>query len=193
MTAALFDEIVLPVSRGRAFFRAAVWAVPAVILGAAVTIIYGRLDFIPSGVSNRLVDYAVALATSPLLLAALWTATKCVRWLALCLWGSAVEITAAPTTLTFRLGPFGKRTYIVADLDIRYPFELFDEADEGGFESFLPEEQQRRTLLPRILHPNTGVPLQRTILQFAAGEEADIARTLRPAIDHWRSNPAPLA
>ena len=89
------------------------------ILGAAAVMIYGRLNFIPSGVSNRLVDYAVAIAVSPLLLCALWTALKCLRWLALSLWAGAIDIVAAPTTLTFRLGPFGHRTFRIADLESR--------------------------------------------------------------------------
>ena len=187
MTAGTFDEIVLPVSRSRAFFRALLWGIPAALLSAIAVMIYGGLHFVPSGVSNRVVDYAIALGAGPLLVAALWTALKCLRWSALGLWGGPVEIVAAPTTLTFRLGPFGRRVVNVADLDIRYPFELLDDEDEGGFESFLPEEKQRETLLPRVLQSKSRIPLQESILRFAAGEEADIARALRPAIELWRS------
>jgi len=193
MAAADFAEIVVPVSRSRALFRALLWGIPAFLLGAVSVMIYGSLNFVPSGVSNRVVDYAMGLAASPLPLAAAWSAWIALRWLALSVWGNPVEIVATSTTLTFCLGPFGKQTLNAADLEVRYPFELVDEEDEGGFESFLPEDEQLATLLPRIVAVGVKVPLQRTILQFAVGEEADIARTLRPAIEHWRSRYTSLA
>ena len=177
----------VPVSRSRALLRAAIWGVPSVLLGLASFSIYTRLHFIPSGISNRFVDYALALATAPLPLAGLWTAIKALRWLLLFAWAGAIEIVASPTSIDFRLGPFGRKIFQVADLDIRYPFEWIDDEDEGAFESFLPEEQQRATLLPRIVHPHIKSPLQRAILQFAVGDEAEIARALRPMIERWQT------
>lgn len=181
------STITIPVSRSRALFRAAIWGVPAVLLGLASVSIYTRLHFIPSGISNRFVDYAFAMAAAPLPLMGLWTALKSLRWLMLFAWGGAIEIVASPTSIDFRLGSFGRKVFQVTDLDIRYPFELIDDEDEGGFESFLPEEQQRATLLPRIVHPNIKSPLQRTILQFAVGDEAQVAGALRPMIEHWQA------
>lgn len=179
--------VTIPVSRSKALLRAVIWGAPSVLLGLAAFFIYSQLHFVPSGISNRLVDYAFAIAALPIPLAGLWTGWKGLGWLALCVWGSPVEIVAKPATLEFRLGPFARRTFNIADLDIRYPFELIDDEDEGGFESFLPEEQQRSTLLPRIVHPTTRSPLQRTILQFAVGDEAELARALRPMIERWQT------
>jgi len=184
------STITILVSRSRALFRAAIWGVPAVLLGVACVSIYGRLHFIPSGISNRFVDYAFAIAAAPLPLMGLWTALKSIRWFMLFAWGGAIEIVAGPTSIDFRLGSFGRKVFQVADLDIRYPFELIDE-DEGSFESFLPEEQQRATLLPRIIHPNIKSPLQRAILQFAVGDEAQVARALRPMIERWQAARGP--
>lgn len=179
--------IVLPVSRSRAFLRAILWSVPSLLLAAISIVIYRPLHFIPSGVSNRLVDYSIAVAASPLLLGAVWTAMKSLGLLLQFLWPAKLVIVATQDSLTFCLGPFGCRTYSVADLDVRYSFELSGDDDQGAFESFLPEEQQRRTLLPRILHPGSKQPLQRIVLQYAVGQESDIAEVLRPAIEHWQS------
>lgn len=177
----------IPVSRSRALIRAAIWGVPAALSGLAAFSIYSRLHFVPSGISNRFVDYAMAIAALPIPLLGLWTGLKSLGWLMLFAWGSAIEIVATKTTLEFRLGPFARRTFQIADLDIRYPFELIDDENESAFESFLPEEQQRATLLPRIVHPTTRTPLQRTILQFAVGDELQVARALRPMIERWQA------
>lgn len=181
------SQVRIPVSRSKALVRAIVWFVPAALLTVAAVGIYRRLNFVPSGISNRLVDYAFAIASLPIPVGALWTAWKGMGWLLLSAWGSAVEIIATPTALAFHLGPFARRTFQIADLDVRYPFQLMDEDDGGGFESFLPEEQQRATLLPRIIHPTTRTPLQRTILQFAVGQEAELATQLRGMIERWQA------
>lgn len=181
------STITIPVSRSRALFRAVIWGVPAVLSGLVAFSIYGRLHFVPSGISNRFIDYAIAIVALPIPLLGLWTGLKSLGWLMLFAWGSAVEIVATKTTLQFHLGPFAKRTFLIADLDIRYPFQWIDDEDESAFESFLPEEQQRVTLLPRIVHPTTRTPLQRTILQFAVGDEFQVARALRPMIEQWQA------
>ena len=71
--------------------------------------------------------------------------------------------------------------------------EVTDEG--GGFEAFLPEEEQQMRLLPRILHPSAREPLNRVILRFVQPPEEEAVRSLRPLIDHWRngqlSPPAP--
>jgi len=181
------DTIVLPVSRGRAASRALVCSVPAILLGITTMLIYGRLNFVPTGVSNRLVDYSIAVIALPVPLIAAWTAFKALRWLLLALWPASVAVVAEVDTLTLRLGPFGTRTYDASTLDVRYPFELSQDADGGGFEAFLPEEEQRAKLLPRILHLTAREPLHRVILYFVKESEPNIARALRPIVDRWRS------
>ncbi len=177
---------VVPVSRGRALTRALIWAVPAAILGTATVLIYSGLNFVPSGVSNRLVDYSIAVIALPLPATALWTALTAVRWLLLTVWPAQVGIFASPAELVFRLGPFGTTSFDAARLDVRYPFELSGDEEAAVFEAFLPEEQQRETLLPRILHPNSKQPLNQVILRFSSGDEREASRLLRPVIDTWR-------
>ena len=181
------EVVVLPVARGRAASRALVCSVPAFLLGITTILIYGRLNFVPSGVSNRLVDYSIAAISLPIPLIAVWTALKALRWLLLAAWPARLGVVADADNLTLRLGPFGTRTYDTARLDVRYPFELSQDADGGGFEAFLPEDEQRAKLLPRILHPAAREPLHRVILRFVKESEPDAARTLRPIIDRWRS------
>jgi len=105
----------------------------------------------------------------------------------LAVWPASVAVVAEVDFLTLRLGPFGTRTYDTPRLDVRYPFELSQDADGGGFEAFLHEDEQRDKLLPRILHPAAREPLHRVILRFVKESELDTARTLRPIIDRWRS------
>jgi hypothetical protein len=181
------DPIVLPVARARAAGRALVWSVPAGLLGVTSFLIYTSLHFVPSGVSNRLVDYSVALISLPIPLTALWSVFKGGCWLLLSLWPVPVGVFADERTLTLRLGPFGTRSYDAARMDIRYPFELSQDDEGGGFEAFLPEEEQRMRLLPRILHPNAREPLNRVILRFVQPSEEEAVRSLRPLLDYWRT------
>jgi len=186
MGAAAAEVVVLPVSRSRAASRALVCSVPAILLGITTILIYSRLNFVPTGVSNRVVDYSIAAISLPIPLMAVWTALKAMRWLLLALWPAPVAVVAQVDSLTLRLGPFGTRAYDTPRLDVSYPFELSQDADGGGFEAFLPEEEQRDKLLPRILHPAAREPLHRVILRLVKESEPEAARTLRPLIDRWR-------
>jgi len=181
------EVVVLPIARSRAAGRAVVWSVPAGLLGVTSFLLYTSLHFVPSGVSNRLVDYSVALISLPIPLTALWSVLKGARRLLLSLWPAPVGVFADERTLTLRLGPFGTRSYDASRMDIRYPFELSQDDEGGGFEAFLPEEEQQMRLLPRILHPSARDPLNRVILRFVQPSEEEAVRSLRPLLDHWRS------
>jgi len=181
------EVVVLPIARSRAAGRALVWSVPAGLLGVTSFLIYTSLHFVPSGVSNRLVDYSVALISLPIPLTALWSVFKGGCWLLLSLWPAPVGVFADERTLTLRLGPFGTMGYDAARLDLRYPFELSQDDEGGGFEAFLPEEEQQMRLLPRILHPSAREPLNRVILRFVQPSEEEAVRSLHPLLDHWRT------
>ena len=84
-----------------------------------------------------------------------------------------------------RLGPLGVKSFDAARIKVRYPFELIDEDDNGGFEAFLPEEEQLRRFLPRMDHPNSPRPLDRIMLDYVSATEEDAARLLRPIIEGW--------
>jgi hypothetical protein len=187
MGGAATEVVVLSVARARAASRALVCSVPAFLLTMTTVLIYGRLNFVPTGVSNRLVDYSIAAISLPIPLIAVWTALKALRWLLLAVWPARLGVVADADNLTLHFGPFGNRTYDAPRLDVRYPFELSQDADGGGFEAFLPEDEQRAKLLPRILHPDAREPLSRVILRLVKDSEPDAARALRSTIDRWRS------
>lgn len=166
---------------------------PAVIGGAIAFVVYPNLDFTaPSGV-NRVVAYSAALIALPAPIAALICGIKCVRYILLAVWPARVCVSADDDGLTMRLGPFGTRWYPSTELSALYPFEITDEDIDGGFEAYLPEEEQVARLLPRLTHPNAPKPLHRTILQFSCGDEASIAAKLRPVIQRWRAKQHALA
>ena len=181
------EVVVLPVARARAASRALVCSVPAVLLTMTTILIFGRLNFVPTGISNRLVEYSIAAISLPIPLLAVLTALRAMRWLLLALWPAPVAVVAEVDSLTLRLGPFGTRTYDAARLDVRYPFELSQDADGGGFEAFLPEDEQRAKLLPRILYPAAREPLNRVILRLVKESEPDATWALCPMIDRLRN------
>ncbi len=176
----------IPVARSKALIRALVRGVLALALGVVTLSIYGRLNFRPSGVSNRIVDYSIAFCTLPLAAATLVSAAKALRWLLLGAWPRETGVHADADELVFRLGPFGGRRYDAQRLEVHYPFELESELEDGGFEAFLPEEQQRATLLPRIAHAETQEKLNLAILRYTGISEVDAAKALRPLLDLWR-------
>ncbi len=174
----------LPVARLKALTRAALWGIAFLILGAGAYLIYGGLSFRPTAVSNRIVDYSIAVVAAPIVVAAALCALRSLRWALLWAWPGQTEIRAAPDSLDLRLGSFGCWRFDVARLEVRYPFEL---PEDGDFEAFLPEAEQRESLIPRLLHPESPEPIGRTILRFVAGTEPEVAGTLRAAVDQWRA------
>jgi hypothetical protein len=161
------------------------WGVPSFLLGAATCVVFQGLDFAPTAISNRLVDVGIAFCALPLPLGAFFCAVRAVRWLLLAAWPASLGIFASEREMTFRLGPFGTKAFDARRLLIRYPSEL-PEDDHGGFERFLPVEEQFATLLPVITHPDSAEPLNLLILRVAGADEATLACHLRPAIARWR-------
>ncbi len=179
--------VTLPVGRGRALVKGTVWAAAALLLSVIAAAIYGRLHFQPTAVSNRLVDYGVAVLAFPLPLAALCSGWKAVWWLLLGLWPGTLGVVADRGAVAFRLGPFGTRRYDADRLEVRYPYELADGEADATFESFLPRDQQLERLLPHMVHPASAEPLELVILRFAGCSEEEAAVALRPVIEQWRS------
>jgi len=177
--------IILKTNRWRALSRALLFAMPAALFGAASFKLYASLEFVPSGASNRIVEYGWAALGLPLVFLAVYSSMQAVRWAALGLWPGPNGVFADERGLEFRLGP-ARRRYEAAELRIRYPFDLLDESEEAPFEAFLPEEEQLAKFLPRITHPQSTAPLNLIILRYVEGTEAQVASRLRPMLDVWR-------
>jgi hypothetical protein len=180
-------EVRVPISRGRAVTRAILWSAPTAIALAVTLVVYPNLDFAAPSTVNRVVSYSAAIIVLPAPLSALVCGFKFARYLLLAAWPASVHVTANRRRLVLRLGPFGRREYDSDRLEVRYPFEQTDAGDDGGFEAYVPEEQQFAMFLPRITHPTAVEPLNRTLLRFCPGDEAALAAKLRPAIQAWRS------
>ena len=180
----------IPVSRGRALERALLRIPPGAVLILIAVRVVSELKFTPSGVSNRITEYSVALIMLVVALTGLILVLRGLRWLALALWPAAVGITADAGALTFRMGPFGTRRYPTDALDVSYAFErsVDTEDDDNLYESFLDPEVQMENYLPRIVHPDASVPLERLILHYARGTERQLAVALRPFTDDMRRN-----
>ncbi len=177
----------VPVSRSRALTRGALWLALGLTLWLVTTFIYSGLSFRPSGVSNRLVDISIAIATLPVPLAGAYSGVRADLWLLLFLWPGPIGIVGDARSLTLRFGPFSTRVYDTLRIKVQYAFELSEESTAGSFEALLPPEEQMARLLPRIVHPDAREPLDEVILRFVGGEEAEVAAALRPVIELWRT------
>ncbi len=177
---------VVPVSRSRAALRSLPRLLAAGATAALVGSVWGRLRFTPTGASNRIVDYAWAIALLPVALVALWLAAAGLRWLLLAAWPGRVAFCGRMRELTLALGPFGHYRLDIARLSVRYAHEL--DPEEGGdpFETFEDPELQERTRLPHMEHPDYPGRLDWLILRLAGGQEQVVVQLLRPFIEAVR-------
>lgn len=180
----------VPLARSKALTRAMLWGSVAVISGTVAALMLANIEWRPSPASSALVEYAIALVALPIGVTALITAGLSARWLLLTIWPAKLGLEAGPDHLVLRLGPFGTRWFDSARLNVRYPFQLSADVEDGRFgeyEAFLPEEVQRATLLPRIMHPDSEKPISPLILRYIGLPEAELAASLRPLLQHWQT------
>lgn len=185
--------VTLRVSRVKALTRTVAWSAPATVcallsIGIARLLVgvYGRLGFATSGMSNRFVAYSLAICMIPIVCAGVVFLFLTLRWFLLAVWPGTLGIFGDDQGLLLRLGSFGTRRLESARLDVKYPFELEEDMAESSVEAFLPEEQQRATLLPRITYPDAAEPINHTILRFVGMMEHDAAAAIRPWVDSWQ-------
>ena len=157
---------VVRVSRSRAALRSLPRLLAAGAAAVLIGSIWGRLRFTPTGASNRIVDYAWAIALLPVGLVALWLAASGLRWLLLAGWPRPVAFLGRRRELTLDLGPFGHHRLDAARMSVRYAHEL--DPEEGGdpFETFEDPELQERTRLPHIRQHRgirSGAPQRKAI------------------------------
>lgn len=179
--------VTLPVSRVKALTRTVAWGAPTAVGALLCLGVYGRLSLAAFGVSGRLVEYSLVVCMIPMALAEGAFAFLTLRWLLLALWPGTLGIFGDDEGMLLRLGSFGTRRYESARLDIKYPFEQEQDTEGSSVEAFLPEEQQRATLLPSMVHPDATEPINHTILRFVSMMEPDAAAEIRPWVDRWQA------
>ncbi|MCG3129964.1 MAG: hypothetical protein FLDDKLPJ_00703 [Phycisphaerae bacterium] len=183
--------IFLPASRARALLRGILGWSAAAPAALVLNLVAPSLSFRHSGASNQIEDFALAFALLLIgglgLAAAGWGG----RWMLLASWPGQVGFVADGRGVSWRLGPFGSGRLDAARIEARYLFELDDEElEEDRFEAFLPEETQRRTMLPRLRHPQVRRCVRPLLLNFCGAPEEELAARLRPMIDAWRKTSA---
>lgn len=182
---------VLPVQRGNAASRAVLWGLLAAGLTLLVVSVLRGLQFRPTGASNRLVDYSIAVLLLPIACFAAYAVVASSRLALLACWPAAVGVFATRDELILRFGPFGTKRFDVDRLEVCYPFEESEDAAEDGYEALLPEEVQLAQLCPRIAHPLAPHRLDIVIARRTGYTGQEIAGLLRPAIEYYRKTRAP--
>jgi hypothetical protein len=180
----------VPVSRGRALGRALVRLLGGVVPAVTVWSVLDRLHFVPSGVSNRVVDYALAIAMIPFAIGALYLFGSGLRWLLLVVWPGHVGMTGRHKELELRLGPFGRWVLDAARLSIRYPHELDEEDADDTFERLVEPALLQRTRLPRMEHPDYPGRVNWLIQRFGPRDEEALASMLLPFVQEARQERA---
>jgi len=175
------------VSRGGSLVRGVLWVAASTLCGVITVVVLGSLDFSPAGISHRLVDVALLIAVSPVAILGVYLGLCGLRWLGLAGWPGFVGVVATRDALVLRFGPFGTRRFDTGRLELKYAFELSADEEDGGFESFLPKEEQIARFLPRMFHPDGRGRIDVTILKYTGHDESVVARAFRPAFDLWRS------
>ncbi|MHC5110224.1 MAG: hypothetical protein ACYTHJ_10140 [Planctomycetota bacterium] len=183
--AAHWQDVFLPASRLRALSRATLWTAAAALLIVACIPIYGSLSFQVTGATNRIIEYSIAIIALPLPCLALITGFTGLRWLILGLWPKSTGFLFARDRLEISLGVFGRHRLPLAHLDIKYPYDLDEDEADGSFESFLPQDIQRATLVPAMTHPAFGGKIHLELQRFTAETEQQLATRLQDVFDHW--------
>ncbi len=182
------NRLCLSVARGRVLARGVLWGVGAVLVGFGIVTVVSGLDFKPTAVSNRLVEYSIAAVLIPFAAGAIWSAVTATRWMLLGAWPGTVGVFTEEDALVLKLGPYGTQRYEWDVLDVRYWFEHDPEEFEGLVEAFLPEEEQRARFLPQIRYPGESAPINRMLLHRTGRSEQEAADALRDAFASRRRN-----
>lgn len=178
----------LAVSRRQALMRAFVRLLFGMLLGSFLVQAYGGLRFTPTGASNRLTDYALAIAMLPFTagtLALLWAG---LRWLALAFWPMSVRMEFSGQGIAMYLGPFGRCFLDAGRLKVQYPHEMDSEETDEVFEAFEDPEIQERTRVPHLVHPDYPGRVDLLMLRYGVLDEPALAETLRPFVAAVRHN-----
>lgn len=152
------------------------------------------LRFTPTATSNRLTDYALAVAVGAPMLAGVALILAALRWLLLAVWPGRLVIEVDEKALKFRLGPFGHRDLDWSRMEASYSHEREDDPDEEPDPELLAlePEDEMAAHLPRMRHPRVAGDVRWLILRFADADEAEFASVFYPYVQQGRKrSPGP--
>lgn len=173
----------------RALVRSLLLMMGGALLVLPAWLVLPTLSFAPTALSNRITHVALAFAVGVPGLAGVILVLSGLRWLLLAAWPpSASGIEADDGALRLRLGPFGRRVLDWRRMEISYSFDREDDPDEEPDPELLaldPEEEMR-TRLPRLRHPDVDGDVRWIMLRFANVEESALASRLLPYFENAR-------
>ncbi|MCH7720912.1 MAG: hypothetical protein IH988_07965 [Planctomycetes bacterium] len=187
----VIKPVSFPVDRRRAARRGVSFLSPGVGVVALFAWLISRLEFIPSGVSNRITEYALACIYLMVALGGLALVWRGLYWLCVALWPRPVCVVADADAIRFELGPMGRQCYDLTRVSVVYPFDEPEEGDDGVYEALRDPEKYAAEHLPRMTHPDAVSHLDVMIRHLVTADEVTLVRQLKPIIDRCQRPQSP--
>jgi len=152
--------------------------------------IWPSLVFVPTAVSNRITDYALAVVLVLLAAVGFSFALAGLRWLLFLFWPARLHIVADSKRLCIPTGPIGRLELDWERMSARYSFEVEPEELGEGFDSLMDEDEEPSVRLPLLRHPALRTPVNDLLTAFAGLEEGRLVGLLRPYVERVRRRQA---
>ena len=156
---------------------------PGVSIVALFAWLLSGLDFVPSGVSNRIIEYALACIYVMTVLGGLALVWRGLYWVSVASWPRPVCVVVDADAIRFELGPMGRQCYDLARVSAVYPFDEPEEGDDGVYEALRDPEKYAAEHLPKMTHPDAVSNLDVMIRHLVTADETAMVRKLKPIID----------
>ena len=180
--------VTCPIARLQPLARAVLRIALGGLILLPVGLLWPRLSFHPSGISNRVVDYSAAFLLAGFVIAGLWAICSGLRWLALSIW-PRTGIRFDAKGLELRLGPFGRHVWAWSELRIRYRHETSVDLDDPETFEEIDADVEQTTRLPLMDDSASGERINEVILRFAGWTEAELAGGAGELIRRFRTPP----
>ena len=178
-------ERIAPASRVTGLVRASLLGAGGSLLILPMVLAWPNIRHLFQFQSRRLTDYSLILFLGFFAFVGALVCGRAIQWLAYALWLGPLGVFRGRDRLELRLGPFGCKRLDFARMRVAYSFDL-DEEDPDPDLLAIDEEEELANFLPRIEHPAVAGNIKHVILRFAAAEQAELAKRLRPVFEPLR-------
>lgn len=175
----------IPLSRSKAWRRAATFLLPGLAILFLLTRQIQELNFKPSGVSNRLPEYAWGIVYLFGVVIGLRLAWRGFYWSLVAIWRGNLGITADREQFVVAMGPMGRKVYDSGGIVARYPYDDPEAGDDGLAEGLRDPARYRKTYLPILTHAASKIRLDLLVRHLAGEAESSLAASLHDFI-MWR-------